>query len=241
MPSSPSHKGILYLLPVPLANGDPTKVLPAYNFELIRHLSLFVVENIRTARRFLRQFGYEGSLDDPHFLILDKHSREEDLPALLEPLLAGRDVGLMSESGTPCIADPGARLVAAAQMSGICVRPLVGPSSLLLGLMASGLNGQSFRFHGYLPVQSGPLKQSLKQLEKEAHQGISQLFIEAPYRNQKLLEEILQNCHPALMLCIASEISSAEERILSRSIEAWRRKPPDIHKKNTLFILGRMA
>jgi 16S rRNA (cytidine1402-2'-O)-methyltransferase len=235
------HKGILYLLPVPLAPGDPGKSLPAFNLRLIRELDLFVVENIRTARRFLRQFGYTASLDEDHFLILDKHSQATALPSLLNPLLEGRNAGLMSESGTPCIADPGASLVAAAQMAGITVRPLSGPSSLILGLMASGLNGQSFRFHGYLPVQSAPLKQSLKLLEKEAFQEISQVFIEAPYRNQKLLDEILQTCHPDLMLCIASEISGEKEFIRTRSIAVWRQRPPDIHKKNTLFILGRLV
>lgn len=231
------RKGTLYLLPVLLHEGTFDKVLPPYNLKIIESLDLFIVENIRTARRFLKKAGYNKSVDDEHFLILDKRTTDIELAKLLQPIMNGRNAGLMSESGVPCIADPGSRLVRLAQETGIQAIPLTGPSSIILGLMASGLNGQDFVFHGYLPVKEG-LKKTLHDLEQNARRGQTQIFIEAPYRNQRLLSEILSICHEEILLCIASQITSPEEFIRTKKIRDWKKQVPDIQKKNTIFLLG---
>lgn len=234
--------GCLFLIPVPLAPGNITDVIPEYNLLIIRSLRLFIVENIRTARRFLRSAGYEGPLDDANFLILDEHTPDNEIPGLLDNLVNGQDVGLMSESGLPCIADPGSKVTQEAHRLNIQIKALSGPSSIFLGLMASGFNGQSFTFHGYLPIKGKGLKQALHSIENNASTtGSTHIFIEAPYRNQKLFEEILAVCHPETMLCIASELTAAKEWVKTMNIRTWKSQHPDIHKKNAIFLIGRMA
>jgi len=232
--------GTLYLIPAPLGESTVNRVIPAYNLEIIRSLHTFVVEDIRTARRYLRSAGFEGPMDDDMFLLLNEHTSNEELPSLLQPLLGGSSVGLMSEAGLPCVADPGHRLVSEAQAAGIRVVPLTGPSSLMLALMASGLNGQGFHFHGYLPVKPQELRPAIKKIEKEAlTSGETQIFIEAPYRNQRLLEELLTACQASTLLCLAVELTTAREYIKTQSIAEWKKGNTLLNKKNTIFLLGR--
>ena len=172
--------------------------------------------------------------------ILNEHTTDSELPSLLAPLLSGKDTGIMSEAGLPCVADPGSRLVREAQQAGVRVVPLSGPSSLMLALMASGLNGQGFHFHGYLPVKPKELKDAILKLDREIQSsGHTQLFIEAPYRNQRLLEALLGNCHPATRLCMGVELTTPGEWVHTKSIADWKSQLPDINKKNVVFLLGR--
>ena len=232
--------GTLYMIPCPIADTPPYDVLPQGNREIIRSLDYFIVENVRSARRFLSAAGIARSIDELLFAELNEHTRQQDIEQLIEPLLHGRSAGVISEAGVPGVADPGAAVAALAHDRGIRVVPLVGPSSILLSLMASGQNGQSFAFVGYLPVKPAERARALRALEKRAFaEGQSQIFIEAPYRNIKLLEQILSVCSPQTILTVASDITSEGEFILSRSIALWRTEPPaDIGRKPTIFILG---
>jgi len=239
VPMKKTRKGTLYLLPVTLGPGKVSDVLPALHGVILNSLDLFIVENIRSARRFLKAAGYEGSLDEEHFLLLNEHTLESELPHLLQALIGGKDTGLMSESGIPCVADPGSALVKAAQEAGIRVKPISGPSSIFLALMASGFNGQAFTFHGYLPREGADLIRTIEHLERDViNTGRTHIFIEAPYRNQKLLEILLKTCKPHTNLCIAREITTEQESILTQPIASWKRAVPDVHKKNTIFLLG---
>ena len=231
--------GTLYLLPVTLGDDRLTRVLPADVIALAQRLETFVVENEKSARRFLSLIKTVRPVRELSLLVLNEHTTDQQLPDLLAPLLAGQDVGLMSEAGCPGIADPGARLAALAHRRGIRVVPLVGPSSVLLALMASGLNGQRFTFHGYLPTGTAERIQQLKVLEKASQrQGETQIFIETPYRNQHMLEDILAHCQPETMLCVAVNVSLENESIVSRPIAAWRSAPlPDLHKQPAVFLL----
>ncbi|HRZ77442.1 MAG TPA: SAM-dependent methyltransferase, partial [Bacteroidales bacterium] len=229
---------ILYLLPSPLGGDEVQSVLPELNLQIIRRLRRFIVEDVRSARRFLRKAGVEGPLDDELFLLLNEHTRDEEIPELLTPLRQGMDTGLMSEAGLPCVADPGHRVVQEAHRLNIRVTPLTGPSSLMLALMASGLNGQSFHFHGYLPVKPAERKAYLKKLEKEVQaSGATQIFIETPYRNGRMLEDILTTVHPATMLCIATDLTLPGESIKTLTIAEWKGKKPGPDKRNTVFLL----
>lgn len=232
--------GTLYMIPCPIADTPPYDVLPQGNREIIRSLDYFIVENVRSARRFLSAAGIGRSIDGLLFAELNEHTRQQDIEQLIEPLLQGCSAGVISEAGVPGVADPGAAVAALAHDRGIRVVPLVGPSSILLSLMASGQNGQSFAFVGYLPVKPAERARALRALEKRAFaEGQSQIFIEAPYRNIKLLEQILSVCSPQTILTVASDITSEGEFILSRSIAMWRTEPlPDIGRKPTIFILG---
>ena len=235
--------GTLYLIPTPLderADADNlAAVLPAAVGQHVHRLAHYIVEHPKTARQFLKLVGTALPLQEIDMQVLDEHTRPEALLALLAPLLAGNDVGLLSEAGCPAVADPGANLVRLAHQKNIRVVPLVGPSSILLALMASGLNGQRFAFHGYLPVEAAPRHQKILQLEKESatHQQ-TQIFIETPYRNQKLLATLLETCKPDTLLCIACNLTLSNEYIATRSIKAWQRALPDIHKKPAIFLLG---
>ena len=232
--------GTLYMIPCPIADTPPYDVLPHGNREIIRSLDYFIVENVRSARRFLSAAGIGRSIDELLFAELNEHTAVQDVEQLLGPLLQGRSAGVISEAGVPGVADPGAAVVELAHDKGIRVVPMVGPSSILLALMASGQNGQSFAFVGYLPVKPAERARALRALEKRAFSECqSQIFIEAPYRNLKLMEQILSVCSPQTVLTVASDITSAGEFIRSCSIARWRSCPlPDIGRKPTLFILG---
>lgn len=230
--------GTLFLLPTFLGDSDPSFLSPRA-LELIRGLKYFVVENAKTARSFLKAIGHPLPLQQIEMQELNEHTPASSINSLLDPLLKGNDCGILSEAGLPGIADPGAALVRLAQARGIRVSPVAGASSLFLALMASGLNGQSFRFQGYLPREQGPRRQRLLELEKEIRRtGTAQLFIETPYRNQAVLEELLRSCDPSLLLCLALDLETKDETVRTRSLADWKKHPPDLHKRPCVFVLG---
>jgi len=230
--------GILYLFPTTLGDSPLSSVLPERNTALLASVQYFIVEDIRSARRFIRKCLPQASIDNMTFFVLNQHTRTEEITAFIQPLLDGQSVGLLSEAGCPAIADPGADVVALAQEKGIQVVPLVGPSSILLALMASGFNGQSFAFNGYLPVQLPEKMKMLKKLESRIlNENQSQLFIETPYRNNKTLADILNHCSPVLKLCIAADITLEGEFIQTHALKQWKNRVPDLSKRPTIFIL----
>lgn len=231
-------KGNLYLIPSFLGGGEAGNVFPGFNLETAGRLRYFIVEDERTARRFLKKIAPAIIIDDLSFYLLNEHSREEDLLHHLDPALNGEDIGLVSEAGMPCIADPGALVVRRAHELGIRVIPMIGPSSIMLALAASGMNGQSFAFHGYLPIDKPARSRRLKELENAARQGQTQLFIETPYRNSAMLDAVVQSCRPDTLLCIACDISLETEQIHTMSIAQWKKAKPDLHKRPALFLLG---
>jgi 16S rRNA (cytidine1402-2'-O)-methyltransferase len=231
--------GTLYFIPVTMGADNIDHVLPTEVVSLAQSLEEFIVENEKTARHFLGAIKHQKPIRALVFKTLDKRTEDKDLPALLSSLIAGHDVGLMSEAGCPGIADPGARLAALAHKKGIRVAPLVGPSSILLALMASGLNGQRFSFLGYLPVEKTERIEQLKAIEHRAKaHNETQIFIETPFRNQRMLEDILSHCSSETELCIACNISLPDELIVTKRIRAWKQTAlPDLHKKPTVFLL----
>lgn len=228
----------LYLFPVPLADGRADDVLPRRNLELLPRIRHFVVENVRTARRFLRRACPEIVIDDLTFTELSEHTPTAEVSAMLAPLRAGRPMGVLSEAGCPAVADPGSDLVAVAQREGLKVVPLVGPSSILLSLMASGFNGQQFSFLGYLPVDQSARANALRDIQRNARRGVTQIFIETPYRNNRLLDELARTLAPELLLCVASDISGERESIITLSAAAWRTRKYDYNKIPTIFLVG---
>jgi len=230
---------VLYLIPVTLGSGDFLSTIPAGVLDISRSLRKFIVEDIRSARRFLRMIDPGFPIDDCDFLILNKHSDEKDIEGILSFLKQGHDTGLMSEAGMPSIADPGSDLVIRAHSYGYRVVPLTGPSSIFLALMASGLNGQNFAFNGYLPIARHERVKAIKKLEALAHGGQTQIFMETPYRNMKLLQDIGDSMNGDTYLCIAANISHDDEFIMTANISEWlRRGFPDINKKPAIFIIG---
>lgn len=231
--------GTLYLLPCTLGDTPAAQVLPQHVIDLARTLSHFVVEQPKTARQFLAALKPEQPIQSLHFASLNQHTPPNGLNELLQPLLAGQDVGIISEAGCPGIADPGADLVALAHHKGIRVVPLIGPSSILLALMASGLNGQCFAFHGYVPIEEVERKKTLLALEAEsAKRRQTQLFIETPYRNDKLLHALLTHCRPQTRLCLATDLTLSSEQIITRSIAQWKQQPlPMLNKRPSLFLM----
>ncbi len=231
--------GTLYLIPVPLGPMVPQTCLPPDVIAAIRPLTHFVVEQAKTARAFLKAVVTDHPLQSLRLAELNEHTRREALPALLQPLLDGHDIGLLSEAGCPAIADPGADLVALAQERGVRVSPLIGPSSILLALMASGLNGQRFAFHGYLPAKEVERMKSLRDLESESRKKRqTQIFIETPYRNPALFESLRANLQPGTRLTVATDISLPGESIKTHRIQDWKKQaPPDIERRPTVFLL----
>lgn len=232
--------GTLYLVPVPLAENAASKSFTPYLTDTINSIREYIVENEKTARRFLKEAGLK--IPQSELIIHDygKHSRDNDINSFFKGLTAGNDVGLMSEAGCPGVADPGSDIVAGAHKRGIKVVPLVGPSSILLAVMASGFNGQSFTFHGYLPIDKNERAKKIKELESMATRlNQTQLFIETPFRNNPMLEEILRSCSPNTRLCIACDLTAADEFVQTKTIAAWRQKVPDLHKRPTIFLLFR--
>lgn len=231
--------GTLYLIPVPLGPSDPADSLTPGVLATIHPLGHFIVEQAKSARAFLKAVGTKRPLQELSLVELNEHTRSNQLEALLAPLRAGHDVGLLSEAGCPAVADPGADLVALAQRENIRIVPLIGPSSLLLALMASGLNGQRFAFHGYLPAKDSERRKALGELELESQKRQqTQLFIETPYRNQAMFDAILQACRPATRLCVATELTQPGESVRTLSIAQWKKEtPPDIERRPTVFLL----
>lgn len=228
----------LYLLPVTLGDTSIEKVLPSYNAEIIRGIRHFIVEDIRSARRFLKKVDHDIDIDALAFYPLNKHTSPEDISGYLKPLIGGASMGVISEAGCPAVADPGADVVAIAQCKRLKVVPLVGPSSIILSVMASGFNGQSFAFHGYLPIEPGERAKKLKALEQRVYtESQTQLFIETPYRNHKMIEDILQNCRPQTKLCIAANITCDDEYIQTRAVKDWKGNLPDLSKIPCIFLL----
>jgi len=228
----------LYLIPTTLGDCSLNKILPAFNTEVVNKLKFFIVEDLRTARRFLKKANSNINIDELTFYVLNQHTSPDEISGFLKPMFDGNDVGVLSEAGCPAIADPGADVVAIAQQNNFDVVPLVGPSSILLSLMASGFNGQSFAFVGYLPIQPAERSKSLKKLESRVYsESQSQIFIETPYRNMKMVEDILQNCQPNTKLCIAVDITLETEYIKTKSIKDWKGKVPDLNKRPCIFIL----
>ncbi|MDD2245917.1 MAG: SAM-dependent methyltransferase [Proteiniphilum sp.] len=230
----------LYLIPVLLGDTTVEKVIPEYNIYVVSQLKYFIVENVRSARRFLKKCDPGIDVDSLAFFELNKHTDKRLLSGYLSPMKSGESMGVISEAGCPAVADPGADVVAIAQQEGYRVIPLVGPSSILMAIMASGFNGQSFAFHGYLPIDASERIKQLKQLEARAYsEDQTQLFIETPYRNQKMAEDILQHCKPKTRLCIAINISCEDEFIVTKNVKAWKGKLPDMHKKPAVFLIYR--
>lgn len=231
-------KPALYLIPVTLGETELENVLPSYNTNIILDLKYFIVENIRSARRFLKQVDKSIDIDSLTFYELNKHTKPEIISNYLYPLSQGESVGVLSEAGCPAIADPGSDVVAIAQKKDYQVIPLVGPSSILLSLMASGFNGQSFAFHGYLPIDSKERRQKIEQMEQrifKEHQ--TQLFIETPYRNEKLVEDLISFCSSNIKLCIAMNLTCDDEYVKTLPIQSWKKNIPDMHKKPCIFLL----
>lgn len=232
----------LYLIPCPISDDTAVAdVTPAANQAIIDSLDYFIVENTRSARRFLSKSGYAKAIDEATFVELNEHTTSPtEIARMIEPLKVGRSAGVISEAGVPAVADPGQAVVELCHKHNIRVVPLVGPSSILMAVMASGLSGQSFAFNGYLPIKEPERSKTIKRLESRArteHQ--SQLFIEAPYRNVKLLEQMLKSLNPDTRLCIACDITSKSEYIRTQTVAQWRKSSlPDIQKRPTIFIIG---
>ncbi len=232
-------KGKLFLLPTTLGPSSPEAVIPAAVLSKSRKLKLFIAENERTARRYLKSIGTEWPLNDLQFSVLDKHTAPEVWKPFIQPLLDGTDMGLLSEAGLPAIADPGSVIVSLCHEKGIEVVPCSGPSSIILGLIASGFNGQSFIFHGYLPIDARDRVKALRQMEAENRKsGITQIFMETPFRNPKLYEQIIENCSPQTLLCIATDITLDTEQIHTKPLSDWKRKPPSLNKRPCIFLIG---
>lgn len=230
-------KGTLYLIPTVIAENT-NEVIPKQVTDGIKQLDYFLVENLRTARRYISSLRLGITIEDLEFEVLDKKTSQLEVTKLLSPLLKGKNIGILSESGCPGIADPGAIAVAWAHDNGVRVVPLVGPSSLMMALMASGFNGQRFSFHGYLPIDRNQLSSTLKKLENESGQfNQTQVFIEAPFRNNQLLKNLTEQCNPQTRLCVARDITGHEEFIQTKTIKEWRNIDIDLHKRPTVFIL----
>ncbi len=233
--------GKLYLIPTTMGESDPMDVLPQTVKRSIDFIDYYIVENEKTARKSIKGVHPEKKQSELKLFVLNKHTETKEHLDFIKPLLEGKNMGLMSEAGCPGVADPGAVIVKLAHEKGIQVIPLVGPSSILLAMMASGMNGQSFTFNGYLPIEKGEKKTALKNLEKLSQEkNQSQIFIETPYRNNKMLEDILQAINPATHLCIATDITLPTEYIKTLRASDWKKVKVDLHNRPTIFIIHKM-
>jgi 16S rRNA (cytidine1402-2'-O)-methyltransferase len=231
-------QGKLYLVPNHLGHEDTYFTIPSEVAARACGLRYFIVENIRTARRFLKLLDKEMDIDNSTFFVLDKHTGPKEFSTFLEPISRGHDIGIISEAGCPGVADPGAEIVKIAHHKDIKVVPMVGPSSILLALMASGMNGQNFAFNGYLPIDKNERSKAIKQLEsRSTKEKQTQLFIEAPYRNNALANDILKYCRPDTLLCLACHLTLPDEFVETRPVSAWKGALPDLHKKPTMFLI----
>ncbi len=229
----------LFLIPNVLSEGDWQNVLPSGIFSIVTQTKYFIVEDVRTARRFLKQVNKEIDIDTLTFFELNKYTQATDLPGFLKPAEQGHDMAVISEAGCPGVADPGADVVKIAHQKGITVVPLVGPSSILLALMASGMNGQNFAFNGYLPVKPNERTRAIQTLEKKVKTDQqTQIFIETPYRNNQIVADILKTCSPSTLLCIAANLTGENEMIVTKTIQQWKNHVPDLHKQPVIYLLG---
>lgn len=232
-------QGRLILYPVHIGCDDLSHSLPSYNSELLYGCHTFIVEELRTARRFLKHAGYPHSIDDTTFYLLNEHTSQKDIDTYLDAISRGEDVGLLSEAGLPCVADPGRLITAMAQRKNIEIIPLVGPSSLMLALMASGFNGQNFAFNGYLPIDRHDRIVAIKNFEAKVHkEHQTQIFIEAPYRNNQMLATLAETLRPDTQICVAADLTLPTQYIVTKPARHWRTNPPNIHKRNTVFLIG---
>lgn len=229
---------ILFLFPVPLGATAPSNVLPPENIHIIKSIRYFIVENIRSARRFLKACDKNISIDDITFFELNRHTKKEEIDSMISPMANGFSMGIISEAGCPAVADPGADVVALAHRKGYTIRPLIGPSSIILALMASGFNGQSFSFNGYLPIDPAQRSAKIHEMERRIrHDDQTQIFIETPYRNNKLIKWLCDNINDNIMLCVASDLSNEGENITTLPIRKWKSRKYDYDKIPTIFLL----
>jgi len=228
----------LYLIPTLLGNDDFERSIPKFNLEIIQSLHLFVVENEKSARKFIKTVLPDKKQSELEIHILDKNTSNQELLELRKLFSGTKSIGVLSEAGLPAIADPGARLVRLAHQQKIEVIPLVGPSSILLALMASGMNGQQFAFHGYLPIDKTERKKAIQKLETDSRKNFStQIFMETPYRNHQLLEDLVKTCHPSTLICVACNLTMEDEFVLTQTAKEWAQKKTDFHKKPAIFLL----
>lgn len=220
-----------------LGGDDFLKVIPEKVISLTKQLRYFIVEDIRSARRYLRMIDKEFPINDTVFFELNEHTGEKDIINYLEPVINGSDMGILSEAGLPGIADPGAMIIALAHRNSVTVIPLSGPSSILLALISSGFNGQNFTFNGYLPIKPAERIAKLRELEKKAAEGFTQIFMETPYRNQKMLESIMKTCHKDTLLCIAADITLPTESIRTKRISEWKNDLPSLDNRLAVFLI----
>jgi 16S rRNA (cytidine1402-2'-O)-methyltransferase len=231
--------GKIYLIPSPISESDLKNIMPSNLIEILKELDTFFVENIRSSRRFLSKTGIKN-IEDIHFEVLDKDTVQQQIEFLIDIVKDDKNVGIMSEAGCPGIADPGSSFTMLAHEHNIDIIPLTGPSSIFLALMASGFNGQSFQFHGYLPIDNMQRKKKIKYLEKLVYSNNqTQIFMETPYRNNQILEALLKFLKPQTKLCIACNLTAADEYIKTKHVKVWRKLIPDIHKKPTIFLINR--
>lgn len=237
---SSSGRGTLYLVPNTLGKTPENNTIPEYVLNIIRRMDVLIVENIQTASRYLQWVGDTIPDYEIDFLLLNKKTPVHEIASFLDPLKQGRDAGLLSEAGCPVIADPGSELVKMAHARDINVSPLVGPSSILLALMGSGFNGQEFAFHGYLPIDRNKRRQAIRELEKEARNSVqTQIFMEAPHRNDAMVKDIITHCRDDTRFCTATNLTLPDERIISQPIRHWKQDSgPSIHKEPTIFLLS---
>lgn len=238
MSHSPKDYGKLYLIPVSLGDSNPERVFPPENKRIIEGIEDFIVENEKSARRFIKHILPEKSQQNLILKSLNKFTEVSEIPAFLDAVKEGKNMGLLSEAGCPGVADPGAEIVKLAHRYDIQVVPLIGPSSILLAMMASGMNGQSFTFHGYLPIDKKERKHEIKNLERiSSEKSQAQIFIETPYRNMKFLEDLIQNLHPTTRICVACDLSLESEFIKTATASEWTNIKTDLHKRPAIFII----
>jgi 16S rRNA (cytidine1402-2'-O)-methyltransferase len=229
--------GKIFLIPVTLGDEDYRKVIPEKVLAVTRSLRLFAVEDLRSSRRYLRLIDKDFPIDETIFFELNEHTNESEIGQYLEPVMKGSDMGIMSEAGLPGIADPGAKLISIAHRKKIRVIPLVGPSSILLAIISSGLNGQNFTFNGYLPVKPAERASRLRELEKKSRDGYAQIFMETPYRNQRMMDSILSECSNETLLCIAMDITLPDENIRTMTISEWKKNQQSLNDRLVVFII----
>lgn len=227
------------MLPMTLGDSSINSVIPLEVQQVIKGLKFFIVENIKTTRRYLKKIDKSINIDELTFFELNKHTELQHISEYLSPALNGNNIGMISEAGCPGIADPGSEIASIAHYKGIKVKPLVGPSSILMALISSGMNGQEFSFNGYLPFDKSKRGKKIKDLERLAQRNFTQLFMETPFRNDSLLDEVLKNCNGGLKLCIAADISLDTEFIQTKSIAEWKKNIPNLKKRPTMFVLGK--
>ncbi|MDX1602913.1 MAG: SAM-dependent methyltransferase [Salinimicrobium sediminis] len=233
-----AYSGKLYLLPTTLGDNDPMEVLPASVQQQVQRLEIFIAENEKTARRAIKKLVPEKSQPSLKFFLLNKHTDPAEIPSFLNACKEGEDIGLLSEAGCPGVADPGAEVVKIAHRERIQVVPMVGPSSILLAMMASGMNGQNFAFNGYLPIDKAARKSEIRNLEKlSVEKNQAQSFIETPYRNNKMLEDLIQILNPSTRICVACDLTLGTEFISTRTASEWAKTKMDLHKRPTIFII----